>query len=67
SRQGLREIVERHRSDVVRLEVENAEVVLDLNRPEEYQQAMEEAGFSNKVIENRFDHPPAPLPGQEGG
>ncbi|MDO8749774.1 MAG: nucleotidyltransferase family protein, partial [Dehalococcoidia bacterium] len=46
SRQGLREIVERHRSDVVRLEVENAEVVLDLNRPEEYQQAMEEAGFS---------------------
>lgn len=45
SRQGLREVVERHRSEVVRLEVDDAEVVLDLNRPEEYQQAVEQAGF----------------------
>lgn len=43
SRQGLREVVERHRAEVVRLQVEDAEVVLDLNRPEEYQQAVEEA------------------------
>ena len=41
SRQGLREVVERHRAGVIRWEVENAEVVLDLNRPEEYQQALE--------------------------
>ena len=46
SRQGLREVVERHRAEVVRLEVEDAEVVLDLNRPEEYQQAVEEGRAS---------------------
>ncbi len=44
-RQGLREVVERHMAEVVRLEVDIAEVVLDLNRPEEYQLAVEEAGF----------------------
>ncbi len=44
SLQGLREVVERHRAEVVRLEVENAEVVLDMNRPEEYQQEIEKAG-----------------------
>ena len=44
ARGGLREVVERHRAEVVRFEVDIPEVVLDLNRPDEYQQAMEEAG-----------------------
>ena len=44
SRQGLREVVERHRTEAVRFEVDDAEVLRDLNRPEEYQRAVEETG-----------------------
>ncbi|MBI4203138.1 MAG: nucleotidyltransferase family protein [Chloroflexi bacterium] len=40
SRQGLREVVERHRAQVRRVEVDDDEVLLDLNRPEDYQRAM---------------------------
>ncbi len=42
SRQGLREVVQRHRAEVARIEVEDAEVLLDLNQPEEFQKAVEE-------------------------
>lgn len=46
SRQGMREVVERHRSQVARFDSGDPEVLLDLNRPEEYQQAVEEAGLA---------------------
>lgn len=36
SRQGLREVVERHRSEAARIEVDDPEVLLDLNVPEDY-------------------------------
>lgn len=39
SRQGLREVVERHRPEVHRIELDDPDVLLDLNRPEEYQEA----------------------------
>ena len=42
SRQGLREVVERHRAEVSHIEVDDTEVLLDLNQPEEYQQAVAE-------------------------
>ena len=37
SRHGLREVVERHRPEVSRIEVDDPEVLLDLNEPEDYQ------------------------------
>jgi len=40
SRQGLREVVERHRSQVARIEMGDAEVLLDLNKQEDYQRAI---------------------------
>ena len=40
SRQGLREVVDRHRSETLRLEVADQEAVLDLNREEDYQRAL---------------------------
>ena len=40
SRQGLREVVDRHRSEILRLEVADQEAVLDLNREEDYQRAL---------------------------
>ena len=43
SRQGLREVVERHREQVLRLNVDDLEALLDLNRPEDYQRAVSEA------------------------
>ena len=43
SRQGLREVVDRHRAEVSRIEADDAEVLLDLNQPEEYKQAVAEA------------------------
>ena len=42
SRQGLREVVERHRAEASPIEVDDAEVLLDLNQPEEYQRAVAE-------------------------
>ena len=44
SRQGLREVVERHRSEVFRLEVDDQEALLDLNRPQDYERAVAAAG-----------------------
>ena len=41
SRQGLREVVERHRAEVSPIEVDDPEVLLDLNVPEDYQRAVE--------------------------
>ena len=41
SRQGLREVVVRHRAQVSRIETDQAEVLLDLNKPEEYERAAE--------------------------
>ena len=43
SRQGLREVVERHRAQVLRLNVDDQEALLDLNRPEDYQRAVDKA------------------------
>ena len=40
SRRGLREVVERHRSEVLGLEMDDQEALLDLNRPEEYERAV---------------------------
>ncbi|MCZ6891430.1 MAG: nucleotidyltransferase family protein [Chloroflexi bacterium] len=40
SRQGLREVMERHRSETFRLEVADQEAVLDLNREEDYRRAL---------------------------
>jgi molybdenum cofactor cytidylyltransferase len=40
SRQGLREVVERHRSEVAKLELDDPDVLLDLNKPEEYERAV---------------------------
>ena len=40
SRQGLREVVERHRADVCKVELGDPDVLLDLNRPEDYERAM---------------------------
>lgn len=37
SRQGLREVVERHQPEVSRIEMDDPEVLLDLNVPAEYQ------------------------------
>ena len=44
SRQGLREVVSRHRAKAFRLEVDDREAVLDLNRDEDYQRAVAFAG-----------------------
>ncbi len=41
SRQGLREVVERHRAEVSRIAVDDPEVLLDLNEPEDYGRAVE--------------------------
>jgi molybdenum cofactor cytidylyltransferase len=39
SRLGLREVVKRHRPEVRRIELDDPDVLLDLNRPQEYQEA----------------------------
>ena len=39
SRRGLREVVQRHQSQVSRIEVEDPEVLLDLNNPDDYRRA----------------------------
>lgn len=39
AKQGLREVVERHRSRVHKVELGTSEVLLDLNRPEDYERA----------------------------
>ena len=39
SRQGLREVVQRHHSRASRIEMDDADVLLDLNDPEDYRQA----------------------------
>ena len=44
SRQGLREVVSRHWAEAFRLEVDDREAVLDLNRDEDYQRAVTFAG-----------------------
>lgn len=44
SRQGLREVVERHRPQASRIEMDDPQVLLDLNDPEEYERAAKEAG-----------------------
>jgi molybdenum cofactor cytidylyltransferase len=44
SRQGLREVVSRHRAEVFRLGVDDWEAVLDLNRDEDYQRAVAFSG-----------------------
>ncbi len=40
SRQGLREVVERHHADVRKVEVDDPQVVVDMNLPEDYQKAV---------------------------
>ena len=40
SRQGLREVVNCHRAEVAKVEIDDADVLLDLNRPEEYERAV---------------------------
>ncbi len=40
SRQGLREVVERHRTEVRKMELDDPDVLLDLNQPEDYQRAI---------------------------
>lgn len=40
SRQGLREVVDRHKAEVLRLEVDDQQAMLDLNREEDYQRAL---------------------------
>lgn len=40
SRYGLREVVERHRKQVLRFEVGDPDVLLDLNRPDDYQRGI---------------------------
>lgn len=40
ARQGLREVVERHRAEVSKVEMDDPDVLLDLNRPEDYEGAM---------------------------
>ena len=44
SRHGLREVLERHRSEALRIEVDDADVLLDLNLPEDYLRAVGEEG-----------------------
>ena len=44
SRQGLREVVERHRLELIRLAVDDQEALLDLNRPQDYERAVAAAG-----------------------
>ena len=42
SRQGLREVVQRYRSEALRLEIDDQEALRDLNSPADYQRAMAE-------------------------
>ena len=41
SRQGLREVVQRHRHEAARIPVDDSQVLLDLNLPPDYQRASE--------------------------
>ncbi len=41
SRQGLREVVHRHRHEAARIPVDDSQVLLDLNLPDDYQRASE--------------------------
>ena len=41
SRQGLREVVERHRHETARVPVDDPQVLMDLNVPEDYRRAFE--------------------------
>lgn len=42
--QGIREVVRRHQEGTNRIEMETAEVLWDLNTPEQYRQALENLG-----------------------
>ena len=42
--QGIREVVRRHRDDTRRVEMDTAEVLWDLNTPEQYRAALEGSG-----------------------
>jgi molybdenum cofactor cytidylyltransferase len=42
--QGIKAVVRRHAKDVVRVDLEEAEVLWDLNTPEQYQEALKSAG-----------------------
>lgn len=44
SSQGLREVVQRHQSEWLRLEVDDQEALFDLNRPQDYISAVAAAG-----------------------
>ena len=44
SRAGLREVVGRHRSEVSKIEMDDPDVLLDLNRPEDYERAVAAEG-----------------------
>ena len=51
-RQGLREVLNRHRDAMVRIEVRTPVVLLDLNTPEDYRRAIE--AFEEVLLKGRW-------------